>query len=138
MSAPRFVTARAWSIHTSIRQPCRIELVQRAAGVGARGGEVAERVEAVDVPRADLRADEVAPGVIGVPVRELVGRHVEVDGVAHLEAEARPHRGPVFRVEVARDLAVDVPVRRLVEVAADRERGAVRVRMRAEDGRAQT
>ena len=70
-----------------------LELVERAAGVRARGREVAEGVEAVDEAGADERADEVASLVVRVPVGELVGRHVEVDGVADLEAEARTHRG---------------------------------------------
>src|SRR5262249_10168265 len=59
----------------------------------------------------------------GVPVGELLRGHFEIDAVAHLQAEPRPHARSVAAVQVADDLEVDVEVGGLVEVAADGEGG---------------
>ena len=77
------------------------EVVERAAGVRARRRQIAKRVETVDVPGADQPPQHLAPGLVGVPVGELVGRHVEVDAVADLESDAASHRGLFRRVEEA-------------------------------------
>ena len=55
------------------------KLVEGAASVGPGGGQVPVRVQTVDVAAMDQGSNHLATGIIGVPVRELFGRHVEVD-----------------------------------------------------------
>ena len=109
------------------------QLVERAAGVGPRRSR-GRRTSGGS--RCARRGSARGPG--RVPRRRCSSRRT---GRAACRSRcvlptSSPTPGPIavasVRVEVAHDLAVDVPVRRLVEVAADRERGAIRVRMGAE------
>ena len=49
---------------------------------GGRFHGIDAGMQAIDMPAADQRANHVATAIIGVPVGELIARHVEVDRVS--------------------------------------------------------
>ena len=97
-----------------------IELLQRARRVRPRVGEVAIGMQAVDVSAPDQDADPLPLRLAGVPVRELVLHHVEVDRIPDFEPDPLPHGGRPGAVQEFHRLEIGRGVGRLVEIAADR------------------
>ncbi len=91
--------------------------------MGAGGGEISKGMQTIDVAAVDERAEFFSVSLGRIPVGKLAGRHVEVEGVPHFQADTGTHGGFLRGVEEAHQLEVSRRVGRFIEVAADGEEG---------------
>jgi len=97
------------------------QLVQSPSGMLPSCGQVPVRMQTVDMSTADERPHHFATCVICVPVCKLFRWHVEVDGVAYLQPHAGSHTRRFLCVQESHDFPIDVSIRRLIQVAANRQ-----------------
>ena len=96
------------------------QFLQRLSRVGARIRQVTEGMETIDMTRPHEHANRFPPPFTGVPIGELILRHVEVHRISYFKPESLPHRRDLRTVEKPDRFEVHRLIGCLIEIAADR------------------